>query len=84
MVEAMFALLECARDTGEYSYFHFLSGNDMPIKDNEIVFNFFENSYPQNFIDILDFENVNKTSYFYETSEMIEERVKYYYPHMDI
>ena len=60
MVEAMFALLECARDTGEYSYFHFLSGDDMPIKDNEIVFNFFENSYPKNFIDILDFENVNK------------------------
>ncbi|WDT84278.1 hypothetical protein OUO18_06845 [Streptococcus thermophilus] len=66
MVEAMFALLECARDTGEYSYFHFLSGDDMPIKDNEIVFNFFENSYPKNFIDILDFENVNKNSYFYE------------------
>lgn len=84
MVEAMFALLECARDTGEYSYFHFLSGDDMPIKDNEIVFNFFENSYPQNFIDILDFENVNKNSYFYEPPEMIEERVKYYYPHMDI
>lgn len=42
-------MLEYAKNHGKYSYFHLLSGVDLPIKPIKIIYSFFENSN-KNFI----------------------------------
>lgn len=68
MIECEMRLFETAYKKYRYSYFHLLSGVDLPIKPIEEVYNFFENS-GKNFIGI-----VPKEVYY------SVRRVKYYHP----
>lgn len=70
LIECMLSLLEQAVNSGEnYSFYHFLSGADMPIKPKDYIYNFFQER--KNCI-FLDFDS--KTM-----DEKYRERIKYYY-----
>ncbi len=66
-VDTTFRLLKSAVTSG-YSYYHLLSGVDLPLKTNEVRYRFFENS-KRNFIGIVPHES------WYSVR-----RVKYYHP----
>ena len=50
LVECELFLLEMAIKNEEYMYYHLISGADMPIKNKETIFSFFEKSYPSEFV----------------------------------
>lgn len=52
IIECELRLLETAKKKGKYSYFHLLSGVDLPIKSAREIYNFFEKS-GKNFIGIV-------------------------------
>lgn len=49
-VECELFLLEKALQNGEYSYFHLLSGVDLPLKKSEIIYNYFNEAKNKEFI----------------------------------
>jgi len=49
-VHADFSVLEFAYKNGEYDYFHYLSGVDMPIKSNDYIHHFFEENKGREFV----------------------------------
>lgn len=52
-VEVTLKLLEHAYQNGQYSYFHLLSGTDLPIKSKHEIYHFFESNVGKNFIGIV-------------------------------
>lgn len=71
LVEAELVLLKAAVQ-GDYDYYHLISGEDLPIKSNETILEFFENHK--------GFEFVHFSSKEYCNSFGSERRIKYYYP----
>ena len=67
-VNATYKLLETAKSHHNYSYYHLLSGNDLPLKSNNEIYNFFENSGKE-FIGIVPHES------YYSIR-----RIKFYHP----
>lgn len=66
-VEATMRLLKAAHTRGEYSYYHLLSGTDLPIKTTEQIYSFFENS-GREFIGIVPHEvyySVRRVKYYH-------------------
>ena len=70
-VETELALFEIARSHGHYSYYHLLSGQDLPIKSQDYIHQFCDNLQGMEFVG---FEKIstqtmlgldNKTRYFY-------------------
>lgn len=45
LVKAELSLLELATKSGNYSYYHLLSGQDLPIKSQDEIHNFFASNY---------------------------------------
>lgn len=43
-IDVTLDLLQSAKSNYNYSYYHLLSGVDMPIKSSEYIYNYFENS----------------------------------------
>lgn len=68
-------LLKSAKNRKSYSYYHLLSGADLPIKSIEEIYNFFENNLGKEFISF-DVENEKNGEFL--------DRIKYYYPLQDI
>lgn len=69
-VKAEFTIFKYAHSKGEYSYYHLLSGVDMPLKSQDYIHNFFNRNAGKEFVNIpLDQANLNdvkrKTSYRY-------------------
>lgn len=62
-------LLRLAIDTGDYDYYHLLSGQDMCIKTQDYIHKFFAEHYGVEFVAIGDDE----------WTESVSGRVKYYY-----
>lgn len=60
------ALLREAVSCGPYSYYHLVSGMDLPIKDQDTIHDFFDRHEGKEFLD------------FWEMDEDIYERVRYY------
>ncbi len=50
VVEAEYSLFEAASEDGEYSYYHLLSGVDLPIKSQNYIHDFFEKEDGKEFI----------------------------------
>lgn len=66
-INAEFLLLELATGIGKYSYYHLISGEDLPIKTQSFIHGFFEKNQGKEFIR-------------FESSEFnYSERIKYYY-----
>lgn len=70
-IEGELELLKMAIQTDHYCYYHLLSGQDLPIKSNEIIFDFFEKEKGKEFIR------------FQSDTFQHQDRVKYYYPFSD-
>lgn len=60
------SLLREAVSAGPYSYYHLISGMDLPIKDQDTIHDFFDRNEGKEFFD------------FWEMDEDIYERVRYY------
>lgn len=50
MIEAEISLLKKATSTGLYQYYHLLSGQDLPIKSQDIIHDFFEKNDGKEFV----------------------------------
>ena len=68
-IDVTLDLLQAAKEQGDYSYYHLLSGVDMPLKPAKIIYEFFENSGDKEFIGIVPNE------VYYSVR-----RVKFYHP----
>ena len=53
LFDAEMKLLKTACDFGDYSYYHLLSGQDLPLRDQNYIYEFFEKNFGRNFIDIV-------------------------------
>lgn len=66
LIKAELELLSAAIQN-EYSYYHLISGQDLPIKTSEEIYRFFENSGGKQFVN------------FRYSDDNIPKRIKYYY-----
>lgn len=67
-IDVTLDLLQSAVNNDNYSYYHLLSGTDMPIKSAEYIYNFFENSEKE-FVGVASWGG----------KKYVERRVKYYH-----
>lgn len=62
------SLFRAAYQNGEYSYFHLISGSDLPIKSQDYIHSFFEKNKDKEFIgfsnDVFDTERITKMYLF--------------------
>lgn len=59
----------------EHSYYHFISGVDMPLKTQDDIHEFFKRNYPKEFVGFDRDSNVNEANF---------RRIKYYYPFQEL
>lgn len=71
-IAAELMLLKTACSHGSYDYYHFLSGQDLPLKTQEEIHSFFEQQQGHEFVQ------------FYSKKFHEENRVQYFYPFQDI
>lgn len=66
-------LLETATAHGKYNYYHLLSGQDLPIKSNNEIMEFFKKHQGAEFIafDKEKFDCYDRVRYFYPLQEMV-------------
>lgn len=66
-------LLETARSHGCYRYYHLLSGQDLPIKSNNDIWDFFEMNNGKEFVDFFDkeFHHSNRVAFYYLFQNLI-------------
>jgi len=67
LIECELLLFEMASNYGRYSYYHLLSGQDLPIKSQDYIHNFFDCNKGKEFVN---FQSSKFTS---------EDRIRYYY-----
>lgn len=72
LINAELSLVEMAVNTGEYKYYHLLSGQDLPIKSQEKIMDFFDRSKGKEFVGFQKYES------------QFDARVNYYYPIQEI
>ncbi len=72
-IEALYLLLELARSKDYYSYYHFLTAEELPIKSQDYIHRFFEGDPNQNI-----YLHINVGTF-----RDIQDRCKYYYPFID-
>lgn len=70
LIKCELLLLEQAVNSGEkYSFYHFLSGTDMPIKTKDVIYNFFEDRKDCIFLSfsskIMDEKWLERVKYYY-------------------
>ena len=73
LVECELFLLKAATRRGHFSYYHLISGQDFPIKDQDYIHSFFDENFGKEFIDYQAFFTENHIN-------LILNRVKYYHP----
>lgn len=50
MIRCEYGLFKCALKNGSYSYFHLISGKDIPLRSVDEIYNFFESHLNQEFV----------------------------------
>lgn len=60
LFEAEMMLLRAATNHGKYSYYHLLSGQDLPLKNQDQLHNFFAQNRGYNFVDVITPDMVKK------------------------
>jgi hypothetical protein len=68
-VKAELVLLKAAKKNGPYSFYHLISGADMPLKSTDEIYRFFENNRGKEFVHYCTPE--------FSSSEQVKKRVKY-------
>ena len=73
LVNAELLLLKKATTKGKYSYYHLLSGQDLPIQSQEYIYRYFSEHYGIEFIgfDSNEFKYRNRVGYYYPLQERI-------------
>jgi hypothetical protein len=86
-IKAELNLFQTAFNYDNYSYFHLISGQDFPIKNLDYIYNYCEDRYPTNFIDVYEFQkskiNYDSIDKYIDNCELEKDlinRVNYYYP----
>ena len=70
-VECEFYLIDKALNTGNYEYFHLISGADFPLKKPEYIYDFFHNNYGKEFVHYQSLElPENKVSWIVNKTNM--------------
>lgn len=71
-------LLKAATRGNNYSYYHLISGEDLPIKTNEYIYNFFENCNYKEFVRFqeMDFKYNKRVQVYYPFQEKIGRKYK--------
>ncbi|VEG71530.1 Core-2/I-Branching enzyme [[Pasteurella] aerogenes] len=75
-IEAELDLFEVATSKGDYSYYHLISGSDLPLASNEDIYIFFEQNQNKIFLSLVD-DSI-------ALNNKVEERLKYYHFFSDI
>lgn len=72
-IDSELILLEMATAHGKYNYYHLLSGQDLPIKSNNEIMNFFKKHQGVEFVafDKEKFNCDDRVRYFYPLQEMV-------------
>lgn len=68
LVKVELELMKCANSYGDYSYFHLISGADLPLKTQDEIHKFFGQI---NGKEVIGFVNISKDEY--------NDRIRYYY-----
>ncbi|PLA76963.1 hypothetical protein CYR83_03885 [Ligilactobacillus agilis] len=63
-IEAEYELLKEATNTGNYAYYHLLSGQDLPLKSNKYINNFFEKNKDKIFLNIEEIFDDDKNKFY--------------------
>lgn len=71
MVRCELLLLKAAMDQGDYSFFHLISGVDLPLKNVDTIYNFFQTHSGTEFIHFCTDE--------FSESEAVADRARLYY-----
>jgi hypothetical protein len=81
-VEVEIALFELAYQAKEdYRYYHLLSGNDFLLKSASSIYNYFESSYPHEFLDFAVLEGKTSDSGILpEVDDCFLNRIKFFHP----
>lgn len=58
LYEITLLMLKKAMETDEYAYFHLITGQDLPIKNQDYIHAFFERYAGKNFIDVVPMESM--------------------------
>ena len=73
-IESELLLLEKATNIGSYSYYHLISGADLPIKNQNYIHEFFEKNNGKEFVRFFS-DNIkndyDRVSYYYHLQEII-------------
>lgn len=78
-------LLKFAQKEGDYAYYHLITGQDLPIKDQDYVHAFFERNAGKNFIDVVPLERMKddwreRVSLYHFFSPWLTPTSRWYYP----
>ncbi|MBQ3427207.1 MAG: hypothetical protein IJH37_08705 [Clostridia bacterium] len=65
LLEAEMILLDLAYKSDNYSYFHLISGADLPIKSMDYIYDFFESKNGNEFVDFDTISRVEWLDYYY-------------------
>lgn len=60
LYEVTIALLRAAVTQGEYGYLHLITGQDLPIKNQDYIHDFFERNDGKNFVDVVPMEKMRE------------------------
>lgn len=63
LFEAELNLLKTALGTDEYTYYHLLSGQDLPLRNQDTIHAFFDENNGYNFVDVVPLENMRDDWY---------------------
>ena len=79
-IDTEIRLLEYASSNSKYDFYHLLSGQDLPIKDQKYIHNFFDKNIGKEFIrfEKEEFDYSNRVNYFYFFQEKIGKTNKLY------
>lgn len=75
MIDAEIALFSTALKTGNYSYFHLLSGVDLPVKSQDYIHDFFDRHEGEIFLEPVDYEGTNRFRMRYEQYHLLQNKL---------
>ena len=72
-INAELLLLKLATETDTYCHYHLLSGEDLPIKSNETIYDFFINNKNKEFVafDDANFKDYDRVKYHYRFQDKL-------------
>ncbi|SFD06785.1 beta-1,6-N-acetylglucosaminyltransferase [Butyrivibrio sp. YAB3001] len=80
-INSELVLLKEACSNGHYRYYHLISGEDLPIKDTEYIYDFFEKYNGKEFIRFYsaEFDELKRVRYWYVFQELCGRRKNIYW-----